>query len=134
MIGTVRWNLIVGLGGFLLTFFMSMSENFIWRALLHGMYSFLILFAVVYALRWVLGTLAGLKNVAAPNESADASAGQAVNETTPDDQEMLNQMLKDQLSAGSDDSFIPLQPKKLVSVSDTAPEKLAGALRQMKEE
>lgn len=134
MIGTVRWNLIVGLGGFLLTFFMSMSENFIWRALLHGVYSFLILFAVVYALRWVLGTLAGLKNVAAPNESADALAGQAVNETTPDDQEMLNQMLKDQLSAGSDDPFIPLQPKKLVSVSDTAPEKLAGALRQMKEE
>ncbi|MEF3304840.1 hypothetical protein, partial [Paenibacillus sp. GYB003] len=95
MIGTVRWNLVVGFFGFLLTFFLSASANFIWRALLHGTYSFLILFAFVFAMRWVLGTLVGLKSVTVAG--AAPVAGQTVNETTPDDQEQLNELLKEQL-------------------------------------
>lgn len=135
MIGSIRWNILLGTVGFLLTFLMSIGSNFLVRALLNSAYSFLILFAVVFALRWILGTLVGLKAV--PDqavEQAAEDAGAAVNETTPDDQEQLNDLLKSQLKAPDQvEPFVPLQPKKLASVPDADPEQLAQALRQLKE-
>lgn len=137
MIGSIRWNIYIGFVGFLLTFAMSVGSNFPVRALLHGAYSFLILFAVVFALRWFLGTLAGLKGVADPdpaNPAADDQVGHTVNEMTPDDQDQLNDLLKTQLNRpDAADPFVPLQPKKLASVPDADPEHLAQMLRQLKD-
>ncbi|TNJ64317.1 hypothetical protein FE784_21240 [Paenibacillus hemerocallicola] len=135
MIGSIRWNILFGTVGFLLTFLMSVGSNFIVRALLNSAYSFLILFAVVFALRWILGTLVGLKGVSDPVGHAAEDVGNAVNETTPDDQDQLNDLLKNQLKGPeSTEPFVPLQPKKLASVPDADPEQLAQALRQLKEE
>jgi hypothetical protein len=104
------------------------------RALLHGAYSFFILFAVVFALRWFLGTLVGLKGVAEPVDLADEQVGNTVNEMTPDDQDQLNDLLKTQLNRpDAADPFVPLQPKKLASVPDADPEQLAQMLRQLKD-
>ncbi|GAA3406605.1 hypothetical protein ACFFNY_24455 [Paenibacillus hodogayensis] len=136
MIGTLRWNIIVGLVGFTLTFALSVSRNYMSRALLQGFYSFIILFAVVFALRWIMGTLIGLKGVAPQAGEDRGHIGQAVNEATPDDRDELNGMLKEQLNRSEpdgDDSFVPLQPQKLATVSETEPEQLAQALRHLKE-
>ncbi|TMV52056.1 hypothetical protein FE783_03680 [Paenibacillus mesophilus] len=135
MIGSIRWNILIGFFGFLLTFVMSVGSNFLVRALLHGAYSFLILFAVVFAIRWFLGTLAGLKGVAGPADlEADDPVGHTVNEMTPDDQDQLNDLLKTQLNRpDAADPFVPLQPKKLASVPDADPEQLAQMLRQLKD-
>lgn len=134
MIGSIRWNILFGTVGFLLTFLMSVGSNFLVRALLNGAYSFLIWFAVVFAVRWILGTLVGLKVVSDPVKQAAEDVGNAVNETTPDDQDQLNDLLKDQLKGPeSVEPFVPLQPKKLASVPDADPEQLAQALRQLKE-
>lgn len=134
MIGSIRWNILFGTVGFLLTFLMSIGSNFLVRALLNSAYSFLIMFAVVFALRWILGTLVGLKAVSDPVELAAEDVGNAVNETTPDDQDQLNDLLKNQLKGPeSAEPFVPLQPKKLASVPDADPEQLAQALRQLKE-
>lgn len=134
MIGSIRWNIGFGVCGFLLTFAMSIGDNFLLRSLLNGAYSFLILFAVVFALRWVLGTVIGLKGVSGPGKEPSEAVGKAVNETTPDDQDQLNDMLKEQLSRSEPaEPFVPLQPKKLASVPEADPQQLAQALRQMKE-
>lgn len=133
MIGTMRWNVFVGLFGFVLTFVLSMGNNFLTRALLHGAYSFLLLFVVVFALRWILGTMIGLKHVKTP-EAAPESESHQINETTPDDSEELNGLLKDRMNRPEPDgSFVPLQPKKLASVQEAEAEQLAQALRHLKD-
>lgn len=146
MIGTIRWNVYAGFLGFLLTFTLSVGGNFVIRALLHGLYSFLIVFTVVFVLRWLLGTVGGLKEVP-PLEAAadlgnggpDEATGQAFDQRTPDEEEHLNDLLKDQLKppAGQAQeeggSFVPLAPQKLKAVSDAEAEELAQAMRHLKE-
>lgn len=140
MIGNVRWNIILGMIAFVLTFIMSYGNNLIVRTLLHSVYSFMILFAAGFALRWILGTVVGLKQADSFTRTEDASEGlgAAVNEVTPDDQEQLNELLKTQLQQGDSDQsnepFVPLLPKKLTSVTNSEPEEMAQALRRMTEE
>lgn len=121
----------------MLTFLLSIDGNFFGRALLHSVYSFAIIFAVAFALRWFLGTLVGLKPLVASSEEAPDEVGGAVNVSTPDDQEQLNELLKQQLTPDSAPepagTFVPLAPKKLASVTDADAEQLAQALRQLKE-
>lgn len=150
MIGTIRWNFYAGFLGFLLTFTLSAGGNFAIRALLHGFYSFLIVFTVVFVLRWLLGTVGGLKEVPLPEAAADLgrggpdeAAGQAFDERTPDEEEHLNDLLKEQLhnppagqaqeDGGAGGSFVPLAPQKLKAVSDAEAEQLAQAMRHLKE-
>ncbi|MDF2815765.1 MAG: hypothetical protein K0Q81_1965 [Paenibacillus sp.] len=138
MIGTVRWNLVLGVIGFGFTFFLSVGDNFLTTTLLHSFYGFIIMFGVSFVVRWVLGTLAGLKEMqdsTAVSESSDEGKGSAVDSVTPDEQEELNKLLKDNLNgAGSStDEFTLLKPKKLASLP-AEPEELAQALRRLTEE
>lgn len=139
MIGTYRWNLVLGTVGFALTFILSIEYNLIWRTLMSSVYSFLILFVVAFALRWILGTLIGLKpqpqadSQHLESEHLDESVGQTVNTATPDDQDQLNEMLKEQLNRPESEPFVPLQPKKLATVPDADAQELAQAVRHLTE-
>lgn len=137
MIGSLRWNIVLGAVGFGLTFALSVGHNFIARTLLNSAYGFLILFVVGFALRWTLGTLVGLK-AAAPateEEATETTVGTAVDAATPEDREQLNELIKEQLhDPAPADAFKPLAPKRLASVSAEDAEQLAKALRRVTEE
>jgi energy-coupling factor transporter transmembrane protein EcfT len=142
MIGTIRWNLVVGFIAFLFTFICSISSNIWLTTILRSLYSFVIVFILMFLFRWILGTIVGLnqfmseepKREDVPDES---HKGTALDVTTPDDEDSIHQMLKeglDQASAVDDQFFSPLSPPKLTTKPDYKPEELAKALRQMSEE
>ncbi|MBD2862778.1 hypothetical protein [Paenibacillus oceani] len=140
MIGSYRWNLVLGTLGFALTFILSIEYNFFWRTLMSSVYSFFIIFVAAFALRWILGTLIGLKpqpvsDSGQPMESQlpDEPVGQTVDTATPDDQDQLNEMLKEQLNRSDSEPFVPLQPKKLATVQETEAQELAQAVRHLTE-
>jgi energy-coupling factor transporter transmembrane protein EcfT len=141
MIGSLRWNFIFGFVGFLMTLWISYSNNVLTTTLLRSLYSFLILFVVMFVFRWLLGTLVGLKDIgheAPPAEVEDDHLGTALDLTTPDDEESLKQMLNGGAAPAQnmkDAEFEPMNPPRLVSnPTGLDPEQLAGALRRMTDE
>src|SRR5690606_20811430 len=140
MIGTVRWNFILAFTGFLLTFILSAGDNFLVRALINSFYSFIILFMIGFAARWLLGTAAGLKtaNSVEQGDSFDVipdvedPRGAAFDAATPEDGS-LNEMIKEQLGAEQTSEFVPLTPRKLASAPHEDGEQLAQALRRLTE-
>ncbi|WP_281887593.1 hypothetical protein [Paenibacillus sp. YYML68] len=100
----------------------------------------MILFIVVFACRWLLGTFAGL-NQWTPQPPAsdvnDGMKGTAFDAVTPMEQdEELHNMLKGRPSEDKEDEeqFSPLSPPKLSTKIDGSPEALADALRRMTDE
>ncbi|WP_199618002.1 hypothetical protein [Paenibacillus alkalitolerans] len=127
MIGTILWNIIAGLSGAALIFLLSFSGNPLSTAGFRAMYSFFILFAVTFAVRWLLYLAANGERKASGSEAQasagerheDTAAGGTIDLSTPDDD----------LQA----SFSALDPPKLASVNKLDPEHLAKAVRHMSE-
>ncbi|TBL77752.1 hypothetical protein [Paenibacillus thalictri] len=141
MIGSIRWNLVLGLITFICTGLFSFSSNIWTTTLLNSVYSFVLVFALVFLVRWFLGTVIGLNKVLAEetelSQAEEAIKGTALDVVTPDEGDSINQLLKDGLgpqAKSNDDSFAPLAPPKLKSKTDLEPDDLAKALRQMSEE
>ncbi|WP_284639084.1 hypothetical protein [Paenibacillus silviterrae] len=139
MIGSIRINFIVGAVAFFLTFLLSMTSNVWTTTLLRSVYSFIIVFLIVFLCRYVLGTVAGMGHLPAgaeeqPDEQHKGKAFDAV--TPPDEDEVLHQMLRDQASPKDQEEsvFTPLNPPKLSTKTNMEPEELAQALRRMSEE
>jgi hypothetical protein len=131
---------MLAFAGFVLTFLLSVGDNFFIRTVTNSFFSFIILFAAGYPLRWFLGTVAGLKPMAAETEPIppeldleEQTKGTAVDSITPEDDE-LNDLLKDQLNGSRQDSgFVPLRPEQLASNPASA-DRAAKALRRMTQE
>jgi energy-coupling factor transporter transmembrane protein EcfT len=137
MMGTIRLNFIIAAISFIVTFIVSSLTNIWLTTLIRSCYSFIILFIVVFLLRWVLGTFAGFNNIAVNDNELDENKGTALDVTTPDEDAALNQMLKDALDPNSPEAepgFTPLNPPKLSSKVNLEPDELAQALRHMSEE
>jgi hypothetical protein len=139
MIGTIRWNLTLGAIGFVFTFLLSVFNNLFLTTFVRSFYCFMILFIVGFIVRWLLGTLAGLNHmtVEADGDGQDAmnDKGSTVDFSTPDEQESLNQLLKQQIdNPQAGESFSPLEPPKLASKMEQNPEELAKALRRLIED
>lgn len=129
MIGSILWNAVAGLAGAALIFLLSYGHNPLATSGVRALYSFLTLFAVTFAVRWLLAT--ALKNGDGPPEAAPPSPeaaeasedekGQSIDFTTPDDDYV--------------DDFSPLNPPKLKTVKGPQnPEELAKAIRHMSEQ
>jgi len=140
MIGSWRWNLTLGLISGLITFLLSVFDNILTTTLLNSLYCFLITFALVYAFRWILGTIVGLKQITSANEhevssepGAEAGKGTNIDLRTPDDGESLNELLKGQpnVEQSEQPAFSPINPPRLVSAKKLGPEKMAEAVRRM---
>lgn len=142
MIGTIRWNLIVGAVGFVLTFALSMGSNIWLTTLLRSCYSFATLFVVVFLFRWILGSFGGLIGLqdagsSAPAAGEEPAKGQALDMLTPDDEEDLHRMLKNQPAppaAEEDATFTPLDPPKLTTRTQLQADEMAQAVRRMSQE
>lgn len=138
MIGSILINLLFGLVGFALTFFITYSNNLLGTSLLRGLTGFIVWFLLAFLLRWVLGFIV---NQSSPQEEVAYEAeeeelGTKLDISTPSEDEELIDLLKPKPGQGqgngNSEEFKPLTPPKLVSMKD--PEELAKAVRHLKEE
>ncbi|MBP1155983.1 MULTISPECIES: hypothetical protein [unclassified Paenibacillus] len=136
MIGSIRWNFIVGALAFIVTFVLSITNNIWLTTIIRSFYSFAILFVIMFFCRYLLGTFAGFNRLSAlDQEEGTEGKGTAVDAVTPDQDEELRELLKtgrDSKGAPAAD-FAPLNPPKL-RVKDQSPEEMAQAVRQMSDE
>jgi hypothetical protein len=137
MIGSIRWNFIVAAVSFSITFITSSLNNIWSTTLIRSCYSFLLLFVIVFLFRWVLGTFAGLDKIAEVDSMQDENKGNALDLSTPDEEESLNQMLKESMGPNTHEGeprFAPLKPPKLTSKANIETGDMVQALRHMSEE
>lgn len=137
MIGSILINLLFGLVGFVLTFFVTYSNNLLGTSLLRGLTGFIVWFLLAFLLRWVLGFI---MNQSSPQEEEieEEELGTKLDISTPSEDEELIDLLKPKPGQGqgqgngNSEEFKPLTPPKLVTMKD--PEELAKAVRHLKEE
>lgn len=137
MLGSIRWNLVLSIVGFVLTFVFSLGNNVLITALLRAIYSFAILFVAGFILRFVLGSIIGLNDLEPVDQTQtndDPHLGGHVDLSTPDEDEAIAQTLKMNLQQSNKAEFSPLNPPKLASKDKLDPEELAQAVRHMSEE
>jgi len=137
MIGTWRLNVGFGIFGALLTLLFSVSNNPAGTTLQRCLYAFAAFAALAFAVRLVLGQL---MNPALKRDTADTSddmRGTAVDIVTPDQDEQLSEMMKEQWADGKGEpvkGFQPLAPKRLVSLDNPNPEQVVQAIRRLTDE
>ncbi|QGQ96253.1 hypothetical protein EHS13_15885 [Paenibacillus psychroresistens] len=128
MIGTILWNVVLGVFGFILSFIISIPNNIFTTALKNGIYSGIILFLVAFLFRWIFGTLL----LTAPGET---HIGNKFDLITPDESDEIHQLIRNDKEKEAESSeFIPLNPPKLVSKRVLEPEEMVKAIRHMSED
>ncbi|TCZ79984.1 hypothetical protein E0485_03745 [Paenibacillus albiflavus] len=133
MIGTLLWNIIGGGIAFVGTFLLSIQSNLLTTSLLRGLYSFIIMFVLIFVARWVIAILL-LPSPASKVQSAEGASqeeeqshvGQRFDMVTPEDEPAS--------SGGSEGGFTPLSPPKLETKPDPTPESVVQAIRHLSEE
>ena len=125
MIGSWRWNWI-GAGAIgALNFLLSFSNNLLTTAAYRAGVSFAVTFALVYAVRWMIGKALSLSPPPEPPQAEGEAAneegkGATIDVVTPEEAEAP--------------LFMPLSPPKLAKADPSIdPEFLAQALRHMSE-
>lgn len=135
MKGNLRFNLVFGVIGFVLTLVFSLTNNLFMTSVIRGLVSFVIWFVLAFLLRWAWGVLSSPPSEIAPMSVSeeDKHTGGRLDLTTPDESDELNELLKQKpdLSSERGAGFTPLNPPKLVSTKD--PEELAKAVRHLTE-
>jgi hypothetical protein len=130
MIGTILWN-FVGAGiAFVGTFFLSIQSNLLTTSLLRGLYSFIIMFLLVFVVRFVIGLLLLPSQHSKEPTSDEAShhdeqshLGQRFDMVTPDEDQGTSQALES--------NFAPLDPPKLETKIEPDPMRAAQAVRHL---
>lgn len=141
MIGSWRWNALLGIGGSLLTLLFSLDGNGPAITGLRCLYAFIVFFAVTFVFRAAVAFIlrpspaAALHRAAADDEQA--ATGHAIDYSTPDEGDELNELLRRQMDGSASPEperqpeFKPLSPPKLVSTQNREPEELAKAIRHL---
>lgn len=137
MLGSVRWNVVLGAVGMVLTFAFSLGNNGIAISCLRSLYAFAAMFAAGYLLRGALHIIVGSAGTA-PLQEPD-HVGTRVDLQTPEEEGGLNDLLKAQLEAGTDASrtqtqdadFVPFQPARVFKAEGADGEELAAAVRRL---
>lgn len=134
MIGNLLINLLFGLTGFILTFFVTYGNNLLGTSLIRSLFGFVVWFMLAFLLRWVLGSIVKESSPQEEFDVTDEELGGKLDISAPSEDEELLNLLKQKPGQDSEDSggFTPLTPPKLVSLKD--PEELAKAVRHLKEE
>ncbi|CAM2893229.1 hypothetical protein PASE110613_06340 [Paenibacillus sediminis] len=139
MKGNIRFNIIFGAVGLIFTTIISASNNLLTTSLLRGLIAFVVWFLLAFAVRWVFGILETdsqhSKAAQHHSQTTESDLGSRLDLTTPDESGELNELLKSPVGkqAGSNSSFKPLTPPKLISTASTDPEELAKAVRHLTE-
>jgi predicted PurR-regulated permease PerM len=130
MVGTIWWNVIAGFLSFVSTFLMSARDNLLVTSLLKGTYSFAIIFALMFVVRFVFGLVLhqSQQSTQLPektNESAEQTGlGQHLDLITPNDSSDNNTF--------KPMSFTPHAPKfDKMKVEEMDTEALVRAVRHL---
>lgn len=148
MIGSLRWNMGIGVIGFVGTFLISAPKNVMKTVLIQSSYSFISLFLLAFVLRWLLGLLIQSSGVSLDPAEKDMDdmlmvKGQTIDLSTPDDSYSKSNsstgsskryLTDKELSPEDQTEFAPLKPPKLTTKQDIRSEELAKALRHLKDE
>lgn len=139
MAGKVRYYLLLGFIGFLITFAVSAGNNLFMTSFIRGLIAFAVWFALALVANWMFGFLKELpSNPGEVNQElplSEQSKGVKLDLTTPDESEQLNDLLK-QPPGQSEEAkeFTPLNPPKLVKTPDDKdPEELVKVVRHLTE-
>jgi len=138
MSGNIRWNLGFGIAGFAFTFLLSVQNNLLTTSLVRSVYAFLIWFVITFILRAILFQLLASKEVVESStvQGSDDLVGGQLDLVIPDETEELHDLLrptpKEQKAV--QEGFVPLNPPKIVKVSDQDPEQMAKVIRHLTED
>lgn len=139
MAGKMKYYMLFGLFGFLITFAVSSSSNLFMTSLIRSLIGFVVWFALSYAAYWMFGFMKEMSPIPETEDLGvspeDEGKGGQLDLTTPDETDELNDLLKQPLGdqTGQND-FTPLNPPKLVKTSDDKdPEELAKVVRHLTE-
>lgn len=133
----IRFNLLVAVFGFVLTFITTSINNIYTTSLVRASIAFVIWFVIAFVFRWVLGVMTAQAEDKDEGDSEveleSVQKGTRFDLTLPNDNEEINDLLKPkpESSTGDDTGFTPLNLPKLVSAQD--PEQLAKAVRHLTE-
>lgn len=142
MIGTWRWNVVLGLAGAALTILFSIGKNPLTVILMRSMYAFIAFVIIAFILRAVLAFILQPPTIEVIDDQ-DEGKGNSLDLRTPDESDDINQMLKSQLDGGTSSmaseekkadlqgQFRPLNPPQLLSAQNKEPEELAKVVRHM---
>lgn len=140
MYGKLKFNLLFGAFGFVITLLISFAHNFFITSLIRGFIAFIAWFLLAFAIRWIWG-LPGAGPSGKPVEDVreEGEKGSLVDLTTPDEIEDMNDLLKpsDKQEAApraSNPDFEPLNPPRLVKTTDRSTEEMVKAVRHLTEE
>lgn len=147
MYGSWRWNLGFGVFGLLAVFLIGLSNNPWAISLIRALYACVAFFLLAYPIRYILGLLFRTDEPYAEldqTETEETQSGSNVDYVTPDSEEDLNAILRDQLASGKTgekteplvksgktEQFKPLKPTKLVSTDNMQAEELTKAVRHL---
>jgi len=147
MYGSWRWNLGTGVFGLLIVFLIGLSNNPWAISLIRGLYACVAFFLLAYPIRYILGLLFPTEEASAEavqTEVEHTQSGNNVDYVTPESEEDLNAILRDQLAPGKlvdkaeplaknekTEQFKPLKPTKLVSTDNIQAEELTKAVRHL---
>ncbi|GAB2722070.1 hypothetical protein ACFQWB_07425 [Paenibacillus thermoaerophilus] len=129
MIGTWRWNVALGLTGAVLTLLFSWSGNVWTDTLSKTLWSFVWLFAIGYAVRFVLGLVVGQAGADSRTtaERKDDGRGAHIDYVTPDETEPD---VSDKRDDEPEPAFEPLTfPKLQTKKPEQSPEEVARVVR-----
>lgn len=140
MAGKIRYFLLFGFIGFLITYAVSAGNNLFATSLIRSIVAFAVWFALSWAGSWVINFLKELPPDVETQEEAALAAepekGGNLDLTTPDESEEIGDLLK-QTPKGdlSEQEFTPLNPPRLVKTTDDkSPEELAKVVRHLTEQ
>lgn len=131
-----RISLGLALFGFILTLFLSLSNNIFSTSLIRALMSGGLLFLVGIAVQWILRLIAEPGNPLPPIEppTGRESIGRTLDLSTPDEQDELNRIIRQsETPPTAEAAFEPLHPPKLTTKTDQKAQDLADALRTMTE-
>jgi len=148
MYGSWRWNLGFGVFGLLAVFLIGLSNNPWAISLIRGLYACIAFFLLAYPIRYILGLLFRADESHLDDddqtEEEQTLSGANVDYVTPEGEEDLNAILRDQLATGiseekaepltkneKSEQFKPLKPTKLVSTDNIQAEELTKAVRHL---
>lgn len=139
MTGNIRWNFGFAIVGFVITFWLSVQHNLLTTSLMRSMYAFVIWFVIAYVVRIILYQLLASKQDMEVSQALldEAAVGNTLDLVVPDETEDLHNLLKPKSGkeeAADASEFKPLNPPKLVKVTEQDPEHMAQAIRHLTED
>ncbi|TVX93959.1 hypothetical protein [Paenibacillus agilis] len=143
MAGSLLWNIVGGVIGFLITTFAALMTNPLSTSIVRGIIGGVIWFGIVFGFRWIAHMLlhgSGDSNYSnqARERTSDTARGQNIDYTTPDGEDLHAILTSSSVESSSSTAhsdqaveFTPMNPPKLVTKPPLNDEQLAQAVRHL---